>query len=140
MKTLSYIYFSTRTFFLQEQRSFARMEYGGPYLLPSAIQASARDNKKLVEKERKLLEKSVREKEAALRDDDNVFDVSYENQGDSTADVVSATDIKVSCLLTSSKNDLGYHVPFPDTESRHSSQLYFLRTLIVSVWEGEEQG
>ena len=36
-------------------------------------------------------------KEAALRDDDNVFDVSYENQGDNTTDVVSATDIKV-CL------------------------------------------
>lgn len=67
------------------------------------FQASARDNKKLAEKERKLLEKSVREKELALRDDDNVFDVSYENQGDNTADVVSATDIKVGCHLNSFK-------------------------------------
>lgn len=59
------------------------------------MQASSRDTKKLAEKERKLLEKSVREKELALRDDDNVFDVSYENQGDAT-EVVSATDIKVT--------------------------------------------
>jgi hypothetical protein len=60
------------------------------------LQASSRDTKKLAEKERKLLEKSVREKEIALRDDDNVFDVSYENQGDASTEVVSATDIKVS--------------------------------------------
>lgn len=57
---------------------------------------SAKEQKKLADKGRKLLEKAHREKEAALRDDDNVFDVSYENQGDSTSDVVSATDIKAS--------------------------------------------
>ncbi len=39
----------------------------------------------------------MREKEAALRDDDNVFDVSYENQGDNTADILSAKDIKANC-------------------------------------------
>ena len=61
------------------------------------VQTTVREQKKLAEKERKLLEKSHQMKEAALRDDDNVFDVSYENQGDNTTDVVSATDIKV-CL------------------------------------------
>lgn len=66
-------------------------------------QASARDTKKLAEKERKLLEKSVREKEIALRDDDNVFDVSYENQGENTTDVVSATDIKVGALANNTR-------------------------------------
>lgn len=55
---------------------------------------TAKDAAKLKLKERKLLEKSVREKEAALRDDDNVFDVAYEQQGDGT-DTLSATDIKV---------------------------------------------
>lgn len=45
------------------------------------------------------MEKAVREKEIALRDDDNVFDVSYENQGDNTADVLSAKDIKVGACL-----------------------------------------
>ena len=87
------------------------------YATPAcAIQASARDNKKLAEKERKLLEKSVREKEAALRDDDNVFDVSYENQGDSTADVVSATDIKVSCPSFIYKRPFGCHMQQSDTQ------------------------
>jgi hypothetical protein len=40
------------------------------------------------------MEKAVREKELALRDDDNVFDVAFEQQGDGN-DVLSATDIKV---------------------------------------------
>ena len=51
-----------------------------------------------MDKERKLLEKSVQAKAEALRDDDNVFDVSYENQGDG-AETVSATDIKVCMRL-----------------------------------------
>lgn len=62
---------------------------------------SAKDSKKLADKERKLLEEAARAKEAALRDDDNVFDVSYEQQGGErgeAADVVSATDIKVWLL------------------------------------------
>lgn len=61
----------------------------------SFLQASIKEQKKLADKERKLLEKAHREKESALRDDDNVFDVAFENQGASAADIISATDIKV---------------------------------------------
>ena len=61
-------------------------------------QATFRDRKKLADKERKQVEEAARAKEAALRDDDNVFDVAYEQQGGGGADggdVLSATDIKV---------------------------------------------
>ena len=42
------------------------------------------------------MEEAHRAKAAALRDDDNVFDVAYEQQGGEGQDVLSATDIKVS--------------------------------------------
>ena len=42
------------------------------------------------------MEEAHRAKAAALRDDDNVFDVAYEQQGSEGQDVLSATDIKVS--------------------------------------------
>ena len=59
-------------------------------------QANAKEQKKLADKERKVMEKATREKEAALRDDNDVFDVAYENQTDNAADsAVSARDIKV---------------------------------------------
>ena len=65
------------------------------------LQTNAKEQKKMADKERKLMEKAHREKEAALRDDDDVFDVSYENQTDNAADsAVSAKDIKVSCSWT----------------------------------------
>ncbi len=55
-----------------------------------------RDVKKLAEKERRQLEEAARLKEAALADDDNVFDVAFEAQGGGAdaANTVSATDIK----------------------------------------------
>ena len=56
-----------------------------------------RDTKKLAEKERRQLEEAARLKEAALADDDNVFDVAFEQQGGGgaeAANTVSATDIK----------------------------------------------
>lgn len=59
------------------------------------MQVSIKDQKKLAERQRKLNEKAVRLKQDALRDDDNVFDVAFENQGETT-DTVSATDVKVS--------------------------------------------
>lgn len=62
-------------------------------------QASGRDVKKLADKERRQMEEAHRAKAAALRDDDNVFDVAYEQQGSEGQDVLSATDIKVSCEL-----------------------------------------
>ena len=65
---------------------------------PVIVQASVKEQKKLADKERKLLEKAHREKESALRDDDNVFDVAFENQGANATDVASATDIKVNAL------------------------------------------
>lgn len=62
--------------------------------------ATYREQKKLADKQRKLQEKAHRIKEESLRDDDNVFDVAFENQGGEAAEhTVSATDIKVACLL-----------------------------------------
>ena len=58
--------------------------------------ATYREQKKLADKQRKLQEKAHRVKEESLRDDDNVFDVAFENQGAEAAEqTVSATDIKV---------------------------------------------
>ncbi len=56
-----------------------------------------KDQKKLAEKQRKLNEKAHRMKQDALRDDDNVFDVAYENQGEAT-ETLSATDVKVEVV------------------------------------------
>ncbi len=74
--------------------------------LPFPAQFTDREKKKLADKERLAEEKAARTKEEALRDDDNVFDVAYEQQGDGT-DVVSATDIKVRRCLSLHKR-LGY--------------------------------
>lgn len=64
------------------------------------MQATFRDKKKLADKERKQIEEAARAKVAALQDDDNVFDVAYEQQGGGgeASDVLSATDIKVTPL------------------------------------------
>lgn len=62
-----------------------------------ALQMTDREKKKLNEKTRKQLEQTARMKADALREDDDVFDVSYEAQGGAAGDVVSATDIKVCC-------------------------------------------
>lgn len=60
------------------------------------MQTTNRDVKKLADKQRKQLEEAYRAKEAALREDENVFDVAYEAQGgEGGSDVLSATDIKV---------------------------------------------
>ena len=56
-----------------------------------------REQRKLADRQRKLTEKAHRIKEDMLRDDDNVFDVAYEQQGEVDA-TVSATDIKVILL------------------------------------------
>lgn len=58
------------------------------------VAASGRETKKLADKERQLAEKAFRAKEDALREDDNVFDVSFEGQGEIMT-TVSATDVKV---------------------------------------------
>ena len=64
---------------------------------------SDKERKKMNEKTRKQHETAARAKAEALRDDDNVFDVAFEQQGaggDAADSVVSATDIKVStCRL-----------------------------------------
>lgn len=54
----------------------------------------------MADRDRKAAEKAAAAKAAALRDDDNVFDVSYENQGADAegASTLSATDIKVRRL------------------------------------------
>lgn len=76
------------------------------------MQATGKEQKKLADKERKLLEKAYREKEAALRDDDNVFDVSYESQAAGISDVLSATDIKASHAANAFLEILLHHLTF----------------------------
>ena len=63
---------------------------------------TGKEKAKLADKERKALEKAVAAKAAALRDDDNVFDVSFEAQGEGEA-TLSATDIKVHNLTIRAK-------------------------------------
>ena len=58
-------------------------------------QFTVRDQKKLAEKDRKLQEKAVQAKAAALADDDDVFDVAYEQQGE-PGTTASARDIQGS--------------------------------------------
>ena len=76
--------------------------------LSCAVQvATYREQKKAADKQRKLAEKAHRIKEESLRDDDNVFDVAFENQGLEGAEgAVSATDIKVCCILMRGLQDL----------------------------------
>ena len=57
-------------------------------------QVTERDRRKLADKDRKLQEKAIQQKVAALADDDNVFDVAFEQQGEGAA-TASATDIQV---------------------------------------------
>ncbi|KAG2501866.1 hypothetical protein HYH03_000364 [Edaphochlamys debaryana] len=66
---------------------------------------TSRDNKKLADKERKALEAAVRAKEDALREDENVFDVSYEGMGSEDV-AATATDVKVQNLTVRAKGKL----------------------------------
>ena len=76
--------------------------------------ATAKDAKRAAERERKASEKMVREKQAALRDDDDsVFDVSFERVAgasgaadDDVGGTVSATDIKVQNLTIRAKGKI----------------------------------
>jgi len=82
----------------------------------SLYQATERDNKRIAERERKAGERAAREKAAALADDDNVFDVSFEGgggggasaplDGDAVGGAVSATDIKVHNLTIRAKGKI----------------------------------
>lgn len=77
---------------------------------PLKVVITGRETKKLADKERKAMEKAYRAKEDALRDDDNVFDVSYEGMGDGVA--ATATDVKVrrdSTLHTGGIADTSAH-------------------------------
>jgi len=72
----------------------------------SLTQMTDKEKKKINEKTRKQQETAARAKADALRDDDNVFDVAFEQQGaggDAADSVVSATDIKVSSSATNYK-------------------------------------
>ncbi|KAK9798586.1 hypothetical protein WJX73_004190 [Symbiochloris irregularis] len=64
-----------------------------------------RDKKKLADKDRKLQEKAHQQKLAALADDDDVFDVAFEQQGEGTA-TASATDIQVRNLTMRAKGKI----------------------------------
>ena len=69
-----------------------------------AQRSSAKESKRIADKERKMMEKAAAMKAEALRDDDNVFDVSYENQGEDGT--VSATDIKVHQMTIRAKGKI----------------------------------
>jgi ATP-binding cassette subfamily F protein 1 len=66
---------------------------------------SGKEAKKLADKERKIMEKAAAAKAAALHDDDNVFDVSFEKQGDGES-TLSATDIKVHNMTIRAKGKI----------------------------------
>eukprot|EP00889_Picochlorum_renovo_P001734 jgi/Picre1/28764/NNA_004163.t1 len=67
--------------------------------------STAKESKKLADKERKMMEKAAAAKADALRDDDNVFDVSYEQTGDGDS-TLSATDIKVHNMTIRAKGKI----------------------------------
>ena len=69
----------------------------GPDLL-FILQVTQRDRKKVADKDRKEMERALQIKAAALQDDDNVFDVAFERQGEDTESTLSTTDIKVRLL------------------------------------------
>jgi hypothetical protein len=60
---------------------------------PLVVATTDREVKKLADKERLAMEKALQAKKEALREDENVFDVSFEGMGND--EVVSATDVKV---------------------------------------------
>lgn len=66
---------------------------------------TAKESKRLADKERKMMEKAAAAKADALRDDDNVFDVSYEQTGDGDS-TLSATDIKVHNMTIRAKGKI----------------------------------
>ena len=69
-----------------------------------AAQVGDREKRKLVDKDRKQMEKAHQAKLAALADDDNVFDVAFEQQGDGTEGAtLSTTDIKVGGLAAGAR-------------------------------------
>ncbi len=59
---------------------------------------SVREEKKLADKERMMMEASIRAKQDAMREDENVFDVAFEGMGGDEA-AASATDVKASDAL-----------------------------------------
>ncbi len=71
-------------------------------------QVSDRELRKLNDKQRRLQETVARNKADALRDDDNVFDVSYESQGG--AGDAGDTDIKVLRIRRSQLAGSGKHL------------------------------
>mmetsp|Transcript_28799 Transcript_28799/g.52898 ORF Transcript_28799/g.52898 Transcript_28799/m.52898 type:complete len:685 (-) Transcript_28799:233-2287(-) len=68
------------------------------------LRVNAKESKKISDKERKALEAAYKAKQDALKEDDNVFDVSYEGQGDEA--ISTATDIKVHNLTVRAKGKL----------------------------------
>ena len=71
-----------------------------------AQRSSAAASKRVADKERKMQEKAAAMKADALRDDDNVFDVSYEQQGSGEDSTLSATDIKVHQMTIRAKGKI----------------------------------
>jgi ATP-binding cassette, subfamily F, member 1 len=70
----------------------------------AVLQMSSKEAKKIAEKERKARERAQMLKAEALKDDDNVFDVSYGGMGDArSAAQENATDVKVHSLTLRAK-------------------------------------
>ncbi|KAF8072920.1 ABCF4 [Scenedesmus sp. PABB004] len=83
----------------EEEEEVERREFDkGPLM----VQASDRETKKLADKERMAMEKALRAKADALREDENVFDVAFEGMG-TDEPFASATDVKVTNLTIRAK-------------------------------------
>lgn len=75
--------------------------------MTGVLQMSAKDAKKIADKERKARERALALKADALRDDENVFDVAFEGMGEArTAAQENATDVKVHSLSVRAKGKL----------------------------------
>ncbi|WIA09051.1 hypothetical protein OEZ85_008465 [Tetradesmus obliquus] len=69
---------------------------------PLMVQATDREAKKLADKERQAMEKALRMKAEAMRDDENVFDVAFEGMGGDEP-AATASDVKVHNLTIRAK-------------------------------------
>ncbi|KAG1675121.1 hypothetical protein FOA52_003344 [Chlamydomonas sp. UWO 241] len=84
---------------------YERSARAGEEVVAPRFGGSHGEAKKVADRERKAAEKAYQIRLEALREDDNVFDVAFEGQGDDKA-ISSALDVKVSSLTIRAKGKL----------------------------------
>eukprot|EP01026_Neomeris_dumetosa_P069397 TRINITY_DN6861_c0_g1_i4.p1 TRINITY_DN6861_c0_g1~~TRINITY_DN6861_c0_g1_i4.p1 ORF type:complete len:740 (-),score=178.24 TRINITY_DN6861_c0_g1_i4:265-2484(-) len=67
---------------------------------------TAKQAKKIQDKERKLMEKAYQIKQEALKEDDDVFDISYEGMGGDESALANASDIKINNMTMRAKGKI----------------------------------